>query len=119
GVRLTCMADGALLKSISPSLLDSLFDNAIDNAMEAVLRLDDPESRLVALTVSREGELAEIVVRNLYDASSDDAVTAKADKNRHGYGIASMKTAAERCGGTLMIDRSDGIFTLTVRIPAA
>ncbi|MBQ9188306.1 MAG: sensor histidine kinase [Clostridia bacterium] len=119
GVRLTCMADGALLKSVSPSLLYSLFDNAIDNAMEAVLRLDDPESRLVALTVSREGEAAEIVVRNLYDPASDAAVTAKADKNRHGYGIASMKTAAERCGGTLMIDRADGIFTLTVRIPAA
>ena len=113
------MADGALLNSVSPSLLYSLFDNAIDNAMETVLRLDDPESRLVALTVSREVEAAEIDVRKHNDPASDAAVTAKADKNRHGYGIASMKTAAERCGGTLMIDRADGIFTLTVRIPAA
>ncbi len=119
GVRLTCMADGALLKNISPSLLYSLFDNAIDNATEAVLRLDDPESRLVAVTVARERGAAEILVRNLYDPASDVETTAKADKNRHGYGIASMKAVAERCDGTLSIERKDGIFTLTVRVPAA
>ena len=116
-VRLTCMADGSALRSMSPSHLYSLFDNAIDNAMEAVLKLPDPESRLVCVNVAKAGHTAEIVIYNFYDPASDASTTSKADINRHGYGLASMRAVAERYGGTMEIIKKDGIFTVSVKIP--
>ncbi len=117
GVRLTCMADGQSLAHLTPSHLYSLFDNAIDNAMEAVLRLPDPESRIVSVTVTRENNAAEIVVCNLFDPAAGHGTTSKPDQNRHGYGLASMRTIAENYGGTMHISTENDVFTLTVRLP--
>ncbi len=117
GVRLTCMADGSLVSHLSPSHLYSLFDNAIDNAIEAVRNLPDPESRLCCVSIGKVNSGAEIAVYNYYDASRDDAVTSKSDRNRHGYGIASMRAVAEHYGGTLSVTRQEGIFTVTVFLP--
>ena len=118
GVRLTCMADGSLVKHLSPSHLYSLFDNAIDNAVEAVRKLPDPESRLVCINIDRVSNGTEIVVYNYYDAAGDVEDTSKSDRNRHGYGIASMRSVAEQYGGTFSIRKQDGIFTVTVFLPA-
>ena len=117
GVRLTCMADGQSLAHLTPSHLYSLFDNAIDNAMEAVLRLPDPESRIVSVTVTRENNAAEIVVCNLFDPATGHGTTSKPNQNRHGYGLASMRTIAENYGGTMHISTENDVFTLTVRLP--
>ncbi len=116
-VRLTCMADGQLLAHLTPSHLYSLFDNAIDNAMEAVLRLPDPESRIVSVTVTDENTAAEIVVCNLFNPITGHETTSKPDKNRHGYGLASIRTIAESYGGTMHISTENDLFTLTVRLP--
>lgn len=117
GVRLTCMADGSLVSHLSPSHLYSLFDNAIDNAIEAVRDLPDPESRLCCVSIGKANAGAEIAVYNYYDVSKDEAMTSKSDKNRHGYGLASMRAVAEQYGGTMSVSRQDGIFTVTVFLP--
>lgn len=116
-VRLSCMADGSALRFMTPSHLYSLFDNAIDNAMEAVLKLPDPESRLVCVNVAKNGGFAEIVIYNYYDSSIDTKDTSKGDKNRHGYGLASMRAVAEQYGGTMTITKKDSIFTVTIKLP--
>lgn len=117
GVQLTCMADGAALSFMKSSHLYSLFDNAIDNGMEAVLKLPDPESRLVCLNVAKSGNVAEIVIYNYFDPSESVSDTSKSDRNRHGYGLASMRTVAERYGGSLITTQKDNIFTVAMRIP--
>lgn len=117
GVRLTCMADGSLVKHFSPSHLYSFFDNAIDNAVEAVRKLPDSESRLVCINIGRATNGAEIVVYNYYDAAGDVEDTSKSDRNRHGYGIVSMRSVVEQYGGTFSIRKQDGIFTATVFLP--
>lgn len=116
-VRLTCMADGAALSFMTPSHLYSLFGNAIDNAMEAVLKVPDPEYRLVCLNVAKSGNVAEIVIYNYFDPSESVSDTSKSDRNRHGYGLASMRTVAERYGGSLITTQKDNIFTVAMRIP--
>ena len=53
GIRLTCIADGAVLLGLSPADLYSLFGNLLDNAIEAARRLDGAERKTISLVVSR------------------------------------------------------------------
>ena len=118
GVRFTCMADGRLLGFMRTTHIYSLFNNALGNALEAVRKLNDPEKRIIDLSVRREGDYVEITVTNYFDGQ-DHEPTTKDDKNRHGFGIKSMKYIASLYNGELMASSSGEVFELICRIPLA
>ncbi len=120
-IRLTCLADGKLLSFLSPAQTYSLFGNMLDNAIEAVRLLADENKRIISLTVREAGDNIEIESVN-YCADGRDMTgtipqTSKADRNKHGYGIKSMKYITEQYGGTLSLHEHGGAFTLHIRIP--
>ena len=116
GVRFTCMADGSLLSFMRTTHIYSLFNNALGNALEAVRKLDDPEKRIIDLSVRREGDSVEITVTNYFDGQAHEPTT-KDDKNRHGFGIKSMKYIASLYNGELETSASGEVFELICRIP--
>ena len=117
GITLSYVCDGAAVRFMEPSRLYSLIDNALENAIEAVTGLNADE-RLISISISGEKGGARIEVSNYFDPSKSAAGgTSKPDRNRHGYGLKSMRYIAESCGGRVETDTAGNMFFLTITLP--
>lgn len=120
-IQITCIADGALLDFMTPTDMYSLFGNALDNAIEAVSALDNSK-RTISFFVKRVGNMISIHIENYYCGErllvSGLPKTTKQDEEYHGYGMLSMKTIAEKYGGTLAVELGDHTFSLNIMFPA-
>ena len=121
GIELTCMADGKLLSQLRTQDICTIFGNLLDNSVEAVSRLEDSGERLVHLEVSRKLDFLVIRVENRYDGTPVDVrdipQTTKADREKHGYGMKSVRYVVEQYGGELSMEAEDGWFTVNIMIP--
>ena len=96
----------------------TLFNNALSNAVEAVKKLEDPEKRVISLSVRKTGGHAEIELTNFFDGTTvQSGGTTKQDAHRHGFGTMSMRYIAEEYGGSVSIQTQKDIFTLMIVIP--
>lgn len=122
GIRLTCIADGAVLLGLSPADLYSLFGNLLDNAIEAARRLDGAERKTISLVVSRRGDMAVIHEENYFDGKArfEDGlpVSTKGDPFNHGFGTRSMRQIVERYGGSMTMRAQGDRFAVTIVLPA-
>ena len=120
-IQLTCIADGSLLDFMTPTDMYSLFGNALDNAIEAVSALDCTK-RTISFFVKRVGNMISIHIENYYSGErtlvSGLPKTTKQDEEYHGYGMLSMKTIAEKYGGTIAVELGDHTFSLNIMFPA-
>ena len=119
-ISFTCMADGSCLSFMRTRHIYSLFSNALDNAIEAVLRVPDPEKRVISLHVRPLSQAVEIAVMNYYEGTvtmkNGAPVTSKGNTQRHGFGTASMQYIASRYGGEVQISAKDGVYRLQLRL---
>lgn len=53
------------------------------------------------------------------DLNGGQPATTKENKESHGYGIKSIRKAAEKYGGCMTLEQQDGWFIMTVLIPLA
>ncbi len=94
GVSLTCVAEGEALAFMDPMDLSALFGNALDNAMESVKKIDDPEKRLIHVSVARQKGFLRIRVENCYAGvirfENGMPATTKGDRRYHGFGLKSI-----------------------------
>lgn len=121
-IRLSCMVNTEHLQRIGLVDLYTLLGNAIDNAIESVERLDDPEKKVISLTIRDQGQMLYIQIENYYEGSirmeGGLPQTSKWDKDNHGYGVRSIRQIVERYGGRLTIHTAGQIFSLEILIPA-
>lgn len=121
GISLTCVAEGEALEFMHPMDLSALFGNALDNAMESVRKLDDPEKRLIHVSVARQKGFLRIRVENRYDGElsleAGMPASTKQDKRYHGFGLKSIQTIATKYGGSMTIASKDGWFELRILFP--
>ncbi len=121
GIQFSCIADGAALSFLSTGDTYSLFANAIDNAMEAVMQLDDPEKRIISLTVQQRMGMASVLVDNYYDNNklafkNGLPETTKENEQYHGFGMKSIRMIVEKYDGEMQIT-ADDLFHLAILIP--
>lgn len=121
-ITFTCMADGKLISFLHVKDICSIFGNALDNAIECVSQFEDPEKRLITLSVSKKNNFLMIQCENysenrLVMADSKLPSTTKSNKLYHGYGLKSIQAAAQKYGGTMTVSFMDHWFTLKVLIP--
>lgn len=121
-IQITSVADGTLLSFMHVTDICTIFGNALDNAIESVVFLENPEKRLIHLTVCEKQQFIFIQVRNYCESSMAPLngqlpVTTKADKKKHGYGLKSIRYSAEKYGGNMSVDFKKNWFELTVLIP--
>lgn len=121
-VKMTVMADGEKLSFLSDSEIYSLFGNALDNAIEYVVKLP-PEKRIVKLSVSAQGNMVAVSVRNYFEGElklteSGLPQTTKEKSGYHGYGIRSIQKIAERHGGLFSVKAENNQFVLGILFPA-
>ncbi|MNP57231.1 hypothetical protein D3C76_1520410 [compost metagenome] len=118
---MSCMADGRCLSFISPTHLYSLLSNAIENALEAVTLVSNDNKRTLSISIGKENGVIAIHVTNYFDSeltiSDQLPQTIKHDKNRHGFGIKSMRHIAEQYNGTLSFHTEEDIFYLHIYFP--
>ncbi len=120
-ITFTYVIDGKLLEFMSVVDISSLFGNAIDNAIESVNKINEIDKRLIKLAVYSQNSLLMIKIENYYENNlvyEDGILTStKGEKDKHGYGIKSIKTIAEKYGGNVTIDTANNWFVLRVLIP--
>lgn len=121
GIQLTCVVDGALLGFMKVIDITSIFGNALDNAIESVLRVSDPEKRLIRVAVFAQNDLLMIRIENAFDGRLNVVGglprTLKADRTQHGYGMRNIRGAAEAYGGTVTFDARSDWFSLRILVP--
>ena len=120
-VRVTCVADGALLNRLHVADICTIFGNALDNALESVVMIPDPQKRLIHVSVSAQKNFIFINISNTLGTdlieSEDSLLTTKEDKKNHGYGLKGIKYAAGKYGGHVAYKAEDGWFRLNILIP--
>ena len=88
---------------------------ALDNAIEACAQSAKP---FIKVRLNQQGHMVSLVVVNAADqpikAIGDTLLTTKADAASHGYGVKSMKQAAEQAHGMLTWKYEQQTFTLSV-----
>ena len=121
-IILNCIADGKRLNFMKNSDVYSLFGNALDNAIEAVMKLSDKAKRVIGLKVYSVGELVTVNMKNFYQGTISlkaDGLpdTTKENKDRHGYGMQSIRLILEKYGGNLSVTTTGDVFNLNMLIP--
>lgn len=118
--------DGTQLESIEDFDLHTVVGNALDNAMEAAAKVEAPEGREVRLHIKLVERMLFVSVENNYSGElrheggrmGGRLLTTKDDPTgAHGHGIANIRRAAERYGGSVSMSAKDGHFTLTAMLP--
>ena len=121
GIVWTCMAQGEMLDFIEPMDLASLMGNALENAVEAVERLDSTKQRIIGVQIGKKDHFVQIRIENSYDGKlvvhNNRIVTRKCDQEYHGFGIASIRSIAEKYGGYASTITEGDTFVLSVLIP--
>ena len=99
--------------NIRSVVLTTIFGYLLDNAMEAALKCEEGQ-RFVHLTVRRINNILIIKVENSYReqpvTEAGELQSSKEDKQRHGWGLKSAKTAAESYEGSLETSFRDNVF---------
>lgn len=121
GITFNAIADGRQLDFMADEDVYALFGNILDNAIEAAEKIEDPERRLISLTVHQHAGCMMINAENFYfgEVQFEDGfpVTSKDNKDYHGFGMQSIRKLTERYGGSIRLSIRDGIFRLSILLP--
>lgn len=121
GVDLTVVADGSLLGFMTVMDVSALLGNALDNAIEGASRVEDPQKRLVKMALFARDDLVVMTFENYFDGEvrteGGQIVTRRGDRDRHGYGLKSIRYTAEKYGGSMTVRTDGGWFVVRLLIP--
>ena len=119
-IELQCVAYADCLKYFDGMKLYFLFANAIDNAMESVSGIEDPEKRLIDISIRAFGDSASIHIWNYFSGpitfNSGLPVTNKGGE-AHGFGMKSMQRIVDEFDGVMHAHTEGEIFNLDIMLP--
>ena len=121
-ITMTCVADGQALDFMKPTDLSVLFGNALDNAIESVERIEDPEKRLIHISVARQKGFVRLRVENCCEETvrfAEGLPITRKDARYHGYGMKSIRSVVEKYGGSMTVKVQAGWFELRILFPIA
>lgn len=121
GVEIGCTLDFREGGFIDNFDLCVLMGNILDNAVEASLSVPAEEKPFIRIS---GGPAANCLLIRVENASSRKVslvgglpVTAKTNKEMHGFGLRNVKEVLERYGGTMTIDQTDKSYSIALLIP--
>ena len=120
GIALGCVADGDALSFMAPADIYSLFGDAVDNAIEAVEKLNDPDKRVIDLTVRNTGGMVSAHVENYFRGDvrlANGLPLAQTRQDARGFGARHMRAVVERYGGSITTSTEGDLFRLDVIVP--
>lgn len=98
--------------------LGIVLGNALDNAIEAVEKNIDKDKKYINLTLlSTDGRISIAVLNPVEkNVNIENLTTSKSDKEKHGYGIKSIKAIAQKHDGIVSFSCDDMLFNISVNI---
>lgn len=122
GICCVPYVDGKMLDFVSPLDICTIFGNAMDNAIESCRMIEEPENRQISMKTNRKGSNVILVFRNTFGAMPNMRdglpVSAKKDRENHGFGLKSIRYIAQKYDGQLncQIDGQEFVLTLLLRV---
>ena len=121
GITFTCVADGTLLSFMDAVDICNIFGNALDNAIECVMKLPDPEKRLIHVTVAQKRSFLILRFENYFEGElkrKDGVLQTTKEKNgMHGYGLKSIRYIVNKYEGAMTVENHDHWFEMKILIP--
>lgn len=103
----------------SPQDLCLIFSNLVDNAIEACEKIG--ENKYVDIEAGLHQNFFVLSISNPCASApvkrNGKIKTTKKDKSLHGIGLKNVSVTAEKYGGALVTDYSNGVFSADVRLP--
>ena len=98
--------------------LGIVLGNALDNAIEAVEKNIQSDNKYISMTLMSTNDRISISVSNPVeeDINTENLTTSKADKEKHGYGIKSIRAIAQKYDGIVLFTCEDKIFTVNINV---
>ncbi|MGD9567266.1 MAG: sensor histidine kinase [Sedimentibacter sp.] len=94
-----------------------IINNVMNNAIEACL---DSNEKYINLFINKIDDYIIVKCENPYEGilqtKGDKIQTIKKDKTKHGYGLKSIKSIAEKYNGFVYINPSNNIFQISAQI---
>ena len=120
-IKMTVIANGKLLDFMKQMDIYVLFGNILDNAIEASVKLDDKDKKVISLNIKENAGFIYIEENNYYTGEikkvDGQFVTSKEDTNHHGFGIKSIKHIIKKYNGVATLNTENNIFSLRILIP--
>ncbi|MCL2425156.1 MAG: GHKL domain-containing protein [Oscillospiraceae bacterium] len=105
-------------KQVSPVDICIIFGNALDNAIEACAGFEYDKEKTIAIKSSYSNGFIFIKIENPTVAdvqiTDNNIVTTKENKNAHGIGLNSIRTAVDKYFGKVTLSQENGIFCLEI-----
>ena len=121
GIELLVVADGKLLAFMDIMDICTIFGNALDNAIECELKIPDKSQRIIRLMLSAQKQFLLLKVENYCPNPpkfrNGLPLTTKEDPANHGFGLKSIRSTAEKYGGSMTATVEDDWFVLKMLIP--
>ena len=99
---------------IDPVDLCTILTNLLDNAIDACMKQPKEAEKKIIVTIRRIHQFIIIRIANSSTAAptvqNGGFVTSKQNRQQHGWGIRSVKSAVEKYQGTIEFDYSDSLF---------
>ena len=114
-INFTCVADGHLLDFMPTGDICTIVGTALDNATESVLTLADAEKRLIRTAIYAQHGFVMLRFENYCETP---VALDRDGMPPHGYGVRTVRAAAEKYGGTVTVHCDDNWFILRVLLPA-
>lgn len=105
---------------IDPVDLCTILTNLLDNAIDACMKQPKEAEKKIIVTIRCIHQFIIIRIANssivMPTVQNGGFVTSKKDKQQHGWGIRSVKSAVEKYQGTIGFDYSDSFFTVDIML---
>lgn len=88
-----------------------IMGNTLDNAIEACCQLEDSKSRIITVLLRQQNHVLLYEISNPYNASAPQK-----SGNIHGYGLKNVSACVERNNSSILITKSNGVFTVTAHL---
>lgn len=122
GIRIRIQGRMAANTRWNPIDICTIFSNALDNAIEALVRLETFDFEpWIEIQCSDQGSAQLIAFENPTDSQTvirTVGLTAKDDKDNHGFGLMNIQLAAEKYQGqvTRTVENRDGHFVYRLEV---
>lgn len=120
-IEITCVADGRQMDFIHAVDLYTILGNAVDNAIESVLLVEDPDKKIISISVWTKGKLLLMQIENYFENKELTFVNGLPQTTKksegHGYGMKSIRKCVEKYNGEMDVTAEDNLFRLTIFIP--
>lgn len=118
GISVTAKINLFTPLNVSPLEYCRIIGNALDNAIEACEKVE-PEKMFIFISIKNvENSVLTDISNSAAYTDTTDLSSSKPQKQLHGFGIQSIRSSAERLGGTVSFRYENGVFTFTLLTPS-